>query len=30
MTFDITIAQADLTVENFGTIEAMAGYLQRR
>ena len=30
MTFDITIAQIDLTVENFGTIEAMASYLQRR
>lgn len=30
MTFDITIAQTDLTVENFGTIEAMASYLQRR
>ena len=30
MTFDITIAQTDLTVENFGTIDAMASYLQRR
>jgi acyl carrier protein len=30
MTFNLTIAQADLNVENFGTIEAMAGYLQRR
>ena len=30
MTFDITIAQSDLTVENFGTIDAMASYLQRR
>ena len=30
MTFDITIAQTDLTVENFGTIGAMASYLQRR
>jgi D-alanine--poly(phosphoribitol) ligase subunit 2 len=29
MTFDVTIAQNDLTVENFGTIEAMASYLQR-
>lgn len=30
MTFDITIAQTDLTVENFGTIDAMAGYLERQ
>ena len=30
MTFNVTIAQDDLTVENFGTIEAMASYLQRR
>ncbi len=30
MTFDVTIAQNDLTVENFGTIEAMASYLQRQ
>jgi D-alanine--poly(phosphoribitol) ligase subunit 2 len=29
MTFDVTIAQADLTVENFGTVDAMAVYLQR-
>jgi D-alanine--poly(phosphoribitol) ligase subunit 2 len=30
MTFDVTIAQPDLTLENFGTIDAMASYLQRR
>jgi D-alanine--poly(phosphoribitol) ligase subunit 2 len=30
MTFGVTIAQADLTVENFGTIDAMAGYLERQ
>jgi D-alanine--poly(phosphoribitol) ligase subunit 2 len=30
MTFDVTIAQADLTLENFGTIDAMANYLQRQ
>jgi acyl carrier protein len=30
MTFDVTIAQPDLTTENFGTIDAMASYLQRR
>jgi D-alanine--poly(phosphoribitol) ligase subunit 2 len=30
MTFSVTIAQADLTVENFGTVDAMAGYLQRQ
>jgi acyl carrier protein len=29
MTFDVTIEQADLTLENFGTVEAMARYLQR-
>ena len=29
MTFNVTIAQNDLTVENFGTIEAMASYLRR-
>jgi D-alanine--poly(phosphoribitol) ligase subunit 2 len=29
MTFNLTIPQADLTVENFGTIDAMAGYLRR-
>jgi acyl carrier protein len=29
MTFDVTIEQADLTLENFGTVEAMAQYLQR-
>ena len=28
MTFDVTIAQSDLTLENFGTIDAMASYLQ--
>jgi len=28
-TFDITIAQSDLTVENFGTIDAISSYLQR-
>jgi D-alanine--poly(phosphoribitol) ligase subunit 2 len=28
-TFDVTIDQADLTLENFGTIDAMASYLQR-
>jgi acyl carrier protein len=30
MTFDVTIPQSELTIENFGTIDAMAGYLQRR
>jgi D-alanine--poly(phosphoribitol) ligase subunit 2 len=30
MTFNLTIPQADLTLENFGTIDAMATYLQRR
>jgi D-alanine--poly(phosphoribitol) ligase subunit 2 len=30
MTFDLTIAQSDLTVENFGTINAMVEYLQRQ
>ena len=29
MTFDLTIAQSDLTVDNFGTIDAVATYLQR-
>ena len=29
MTFNLMIPQADLTVENFGTIDAMAGYLDR-
>ena len=29
MTFNKTISQADLTVENFGTIDTIAGYLQR-
>jgi acyl carrier protein len=29
MTFDITIAQSDLTLENFGTIDAMVSYLQQ-
>jgi len=29
MTFDLTIAQSELTVDNFGTIDAIAGYLQR-
>jgi D-alanine--poly(phosphoribitol) ligase subunit 2 len=29
MTFDITIEQADLTLENFGTLEAIAHYLRR-
>jgi len=29
MTFAITIEQSDLTLENFGTIDAMASYLQR-
>jgi acyl carrier protein len=29
MTFNVTIPQADLTVENFGSIDAMAGYLER-
>ena len=28
-TFDLVIDQADLTIENFGTIDAMTGYLQR-
>ena len=26
-TFDVTVSQADLTMENFGTIDAMASYL---
>jgi acyl carrier protein len=29
MTFDLTIAQSELTVDNFGTIDAISGYLQR-
>jgi acyl carrier protein len=29
MTYDVTIEQSDLTLENFGTIDAMASYLQR-
>jgi acyl carrier protein len=29
MTFDLAIAQSDLTLENFGSIDAIAGYLQR-
>ena len=29
MTFDLTIAQSDLTLDNFGTVDAMASYLQR-
>ena len=29
MTFGVTIAQPDLTLENFGTIDAMASYLRR-
>jgi acyl carrier protein len=29
MTFDLTIPQDDLTVENFGTIDAMVSYLGR-
>lgn len=29
MTFGVTIDQSDLTLENFGTIDAMASYLQR-
>jgi D-alanine--poly(phosphoribitol) ligase subunit 2 len=28
-TFGVTIEQSDLTLENFGTIDAMASYLQR-
>lgn len=28
MTFDLTIPQSDLTVENFGTIDSIASYLQ--
>jgi len=27
--FGVTIDQSDLTLENFGTIDAMASYLQR-
>ena len=30
MTFGVTIPQADLTVENVGTIDAMATYLHRQ
>jgi D-alanine--poly(phosphoribitol) ligase subunit 2 len=29
MTFDLTIPQSHLTVENFGTVDAIASYLQR-
>jgi acyl carrier protein len=29
MTFDLAIPQDDLTIENFGSVDAMAGYLQR-
>lgn len=29
MTFDLTIAQSELTVDNFGTIDAVSDYLQR-
>jgi acyl carrier protein len=29
MTFDITIPQPDLSVENFGTIDAMVSYLEQ-
>ena len=29
MTFDLTIAQPDLSVENFGTVDAMVRYLER-
>jgi acyl carrier protein len=29
MTFGVTIEQSDLTLENFGTIDAMANYLRR-
>ena len=28
-TFDLTIEQSELTVENFGSIDAIANYLQR-
>ena len=28
-TFDVAIDQSDLTVENFGTVDAMARYLRR-
>jgi len=28
-TFNVSIAQADLTLENFGTVDAMASYLRR-
>jgi acyl carrier protein len=30
MTFGVTIEQPDLTLENFGTIDAMTTYLRRR
>jgi len=29
LTFELTIAQSDLTLENFGTIDAMASYYER-
>jgi len=29
LTFDLTIRQGDLTVENLGTIDAIAAYLER-
>ena len=29
MTFNVSVDQADLTLENFGTIDAMGSYLQR-
>jgi acyl carrier protein len=29
MTFGVSIEQSDLTLDNFGTIDAMASYLQR-
>jgi acyl carrier protein len=29
MTFDLAIPQADLTIENFGSVDAIGGYLQR-
>ena len=29
MTFGVTIAQSDFTLENFGTVDAMASYLQQ-
>jgi acyl carrier protein len=29
ITFDLAIPQEDLTIENFGSIDAIGGYLQR-